>query len=248
MIFESDFNMGVKDIGKNNYIKNRAILEMLENIGAYHSDAAGYGANDIGKTHVVWILAGWKLKVINRPKYGQKIHIKTWGRDMAKAITYRDFEVYNSKKELCAIATSKWVLVNTETGRITRITDEIASKYQPENNSVYKEKEIEKIELPEESEYTKKIEYTTTRRDIDLNGHMHNLYYLDLAYEALPDEVYAKRPYDNVQIQYKKEIKYGEKVICKYAYKNNSHIVAIYDEKEKNLHAVVKLQKNYCNY
>ena len=45
MIFESDFNMGVKDIGKNNYIKNRAILEMLENIGAYHSDAAGYGAN-----------------------------------------------------------------------------------------------------------------------------------------------------------------------------------------------------------
>ena len=78
MIFEKDFNIGVKDIGKNNYIKNRAILEMLENIGAYHSDAAGYGANDIKKTHVVWILAGWKLKVINRPKYGQKIHIKTW--------------------------------------------------------------------------------------------------------------------------------------------------------------------------
>ena len=108
--------------------------------------------------------------------------------------------------------------------------------------------EIEKIELPEESEYTKKIEYTTTRRDIDLNGHMHNLYYLDLAYEALPEDVYEKRPYDNIQIQYKKEIKYGEKVICKYAYKNNNHIVAIYDEKEKKLHAVVKLQKNYCNY
>ncbi len=64
----------------------------------------------------------------------------------------------------------------------------------------------------------KKIEYTTTRRDIDLNGHMHNLYYLDLAYEALPEDVYAKRPYDNIQIQYKKEIKYGEKL---YA---NTHI------------------------
>ena len=50
MIFEHDFCMGIKDIGKDNFIKNRAILEMLEDIGAYHSDLAGYGAmNGIGK-------------------------------------------------------------------------------------------------------------------------------------------------------------------------------------------------------
>ena len=64
---------------------------------------------------------------------------------MSKAITYRDFEIYNEQKELCAIATSKWVLVNTETGRLTRITDEITNKYQPENKSVYPERELEKI-------------------------------------------------------------------------------------------------------
>ena len=44
MVFEQQFKMGIKDIGNNNFIKNRAILEMLENIGAYHSDLAGYGA------------------------------------------------------------------------------------------------------------------------------------------------------------------------------------------------------------
>ena len=106
---------------------------MLEDIGAYHSDLAGYGASDIEKTNVVWILAGWKLDVIKRPKYGQKIHIKTWGRDMSKAVTYRDFELYSNNNELCAIATSKWVLVSTKTGRITKITEEIAHKYMPED-------------------------------------------------------------------------------------------------------------------
>ena len=242
MILERKFKMGIKDIGKNNYIKNRAILEMLENIGSYHSDIAGYGAGDIEKTHVAWILAGWKLNVIKRQKYGEDIDIKTWGRDMSKAITYRDFEIYNEQKELCAIATSKWVLVNTETGRLTRITDEITNKYQPENKSVYPERELEKIELPPENEYTNQVEYTVTRRDIDINGHMHNLYYLDLAYEALPDKVYNKRPYDSVQIQYKKEIKYGEKVICKYANYNDSHIVAIYSKDEKKLHTSIKLK------
>ena len=117
MVFEQQFKMGIKDIGNNNFIKNRAILEMLENIGAYHSDLAGYGAGDIEKTHVAWILAGWKLNVIKRPKYGQTINIKTWGRDMSRATTYRDFEVFNEQGKLCAIATSKWVLVNTKTGK-----------------------------------------------------------------------------------------------------------------------------------
>lgn len=242
MIFEHDFCMGIKDIGKDNFIKNRAILEMLEDIGAYHSDLAGYGASDIEKTNVVWILAGWKLDVIKRPKYGQKIHIKTWGRDMSKAVTYRDFELYSNNNELCAIATSKWVLVSTKTGRITKITEEIAHKYMPEDKSVYDKKEIEKIDLPEESEYTKKIKYAVNRRDIDINGHMHNLYYLDLAYEALPDEIYNKRPFDYVRITYKKEIKLGEKVNCKYVEQDGKYVIVIKSEDETVIHAIVELQ------
>ena len=39
-----------------------------------------------------------------------------------------------------------------------------------------------------------------------------------------------------------KKIKYGENVICKYAYYNDYHVVAIYTEDEKNLHAIVKLK------
>ena len=131
---------------------------------------------------------------------------------------------------------------NLQTLTYSQITEEIAHKYMPEDKSVYDKKEIEKIDLPEESEYTKKIKYAVNRRDIDINGHMHNLYYLDLAYEALPEEVYNQRPYDSVQIQYKKEIKYGENVICKYAYYNDYHVVAIYTADEKNLHAIVKLK------
>ncbi len=241
MIFEYDFRMGIKDIGKGNFIKNKSILEMLENIGSYHSDFAGYGAADIEKTRVVWILMGWKLNVINRPKYGQTIHVKTWGRDMLKAFTYRDFEVFDDSGNLCAIATSKWVLMNVDTGKITRITDDIADKYKIEDRSIFPNREIEKILLPYEEEYTAAKEYVVTRRDIDINGHMHNLYYLDLAYEVLPEDVYKNRPYNNIQIQYKKEIKYNEKVICKYAFLNKRNVVTIYGEDEKTVHAVIEI-------
>ena len=54
---------------------------------------------------------------------------------------------------------------------------------------------------------------------------MHNLYYLDLAYEAMPEEVYNKRPFNEIEIMYKKEIKLKDTVICKYSYENDKHII-----------------------
>ena len=71
MIYTEKVKTALKDIGKDNKIKNRAILEILENVASYHSDLVGYGANDIGKTILSWILLDWKLEVLNRPKYGQ---------------------------------------------------------------------------------------------------------------------------------------------------------------------------------
>ena len=70
---------------------------------------------------------------------------------------------------------------------------------------------------------------------------MHNLYYLDLAYEALPEDVYNNRPYDNVRIMYKKEIKLGDTVICKYSNENDKHIVVITDKNEA-IHAIIEME------
>ena len=239
MIFECDFKSGVKDIGKNNLIKNKSILEMFENIGGYHSDLAGFGANDIQATKLAWILLGWKLQVIKRPKYGQAIHVKTWGRDLSRIHTYRDFEMYNEKGELSAIATSKWALLNIETNKLTKLTDEIMAHYELEDTSVFQDRQLEKIELPDT--YSNEIEYKITRRDIDINGHMHNLYYLDIAYEALPEDVYQMRPFNEVQIQYKKEIKLGDIVKCQYALYNGKHTISIYSNDKNILHAIITL-------
>ena len=239
MIYKEKFKMGLKDIGKENKIKNRAILEYLENIGSYHSDLAGFGANDTQRTKVTWILLDWKLKVLDRPKYGEILEIHTWGREMCKFFTYRDFEIYNCKGELCAIATSKWALVNIENGKLERITENVIDIYKPEEKNVFFEEKLDKLKEPEE--YISYINYDVKRKDIDLNKHMHNLYYLDLAYEALPDNIYEQKTFDNVRIMYKKEIKLGENVICKYAKKDNKHIIVVKSEEGKNLNAIIEL-------
>ena len=71
---------------------------------------------------------------------------------------------------------------------------------------------------------------------------MNHLYYLDLAYEALPEDIYDQRPFDEIRIMYKKEIKLGDTVVCKYSYENDKHIVVIQSEDEKTLHAIIELK------
>lgn len=240
MIYTEKFKIPLKDIGKDNKIKNRAVLEILENVACYHSDLVGYGVNNIKETKVTWILLDWKLKVINRPTYGQVLTVNTWGKGMNKFFTYRDYEIYDSNNNLCAIATSKWVLIDTERGEMSRLTENIIKAYNPEEKNVFKEENLEKVKIPEK--FTHKIKYKVIRKDIDINNHMHNLYYLDLAYEALPDEIYNKRPFDYVRITYKKEIKLGEKVNCKYVEQDGKYIIAIKSEDETVIHAIVELQ------
>lgn len=205
MIFVENFKMGLSDIEKDNKIKNIAILKMLENIGSYHSDIAGYGTNDIPIKKLSWILLDWKLKVIKRPTYGENLEIHTWARVANKFFTYRDFEIYDGNKNLCAIATSKWTLVNIEEGKMSKITEDVINSYKPEEKEVFEEEKLEKLQEPKE--FISNITYTVKRKDIDINKHMHNLYYLDLAYEALPEDVYNTNIFDNVRIMYKKEIK-----------------------------------------
>lgn len=240
MIYEEKFKIGLKDIWKKNEVSNKAILEYLENTASYHSDNVGYGVNTSDITHLTWLLLDWKVKVIKRPKYGQTLNIHTWSRYIIKCYAYRDFEVYDDNNNLCVIASSKWLLINNQTKKIAKVEKELADKYKSElDKCVFQETEIEKLKEPKN--YINSIIYQIQRKDIDVIGHMHNLYYLDLAYEALPEKIYNQRPFDEIRIMYKKEIKLGNTVVCKYACEENKHIVVIQSGDEKTLHAIIEL-------
>ena len=240
MIVEQDYRIKLSEIGKENKITNKAILGDLEDIGGIHSNIAGYGILDIPQTKLSWVLLDWKLKIIRRPKYSEKIKIKTWSKNAIKFYTYRDFEVYDENGQVIAIATSKWVLLDIDKGKIVKISDEVLNKYEPElEKSVFDISEIEKLQEPEN--YISEVEYTVKKSDIDVNNHMHNLNYLELANEALPEDVYNEQELNNVRINYKKEIKLGETVKCKYSFENNTHIIVIKSKDEKVIHAIIKL-------
>lgn len=237
-ILEHNFNLSIRDIDKNTYLTNKAILGFLEDIGGYHSNIAGFGLKDIENTKISWVLLHWKLQVLKKIKYSDFIKVKTWSSGSMRACCFRDFEIYNEQGELCAIATSKWTVIHLEKG-LMRLTDDILNKYESEEKRVFDSFNFDKLKEPET--YSSIFEYTVQRRDIDINNHMHNLCYLDLAYEALPKEVYENTFFDNVEIMYKSSALLGDTLKCFYSYNNDCHFVTIKSYDKKTLHAIIKL-------
>ena len=143
MIYKEKFKIGLKDVWAKDEVSNIAILEYLEDIAAYHSDSVGIGINTTKETHLNWLLLDWELEVLKRPKYGQVLDIHTWSRGIEKFYAFRDFEVYDEENNLCAIATSKWLLVDSKTEKIARVELEMANRYQSETEkAVFKDKKI----------------------------------------------------------------------------------------------------------
>lgn len=240
MKFEREYYVGIKDIGLDGKMSNYGMLSVLEEIASLHSETVGYGVNDIQTKKKVWLLMDWKLQVLERPNYGDKIKVKTWARPNAKRpfSTYRDFEVFEGEKRI-AIATSKWILFDLETNKISKITDDIIELYKPENEKVFEENEIEK--LKEVEILNKYINYEVKRADIDVNKHMHNLNYLKLAYEALPENVYYSEEKNKVRIMYKHQILLGDKVKCYYNNIENKDIITVKSQDDSILHAIIEL-------
>lgn len=237
--YEQEFDLTIRDINSNLELSNKGILSFFEDIGGFQSNKAGLGIKNIEQTRLSWILLHWKIKVLKNIKYdGNPVKVRTWSRGIKKACCMRDFELYDSNNKLCVIGTSKWTLIHFDKG-IVRLTDDLVHKYIYDPKSVFGD-DFEFKKIVEPDNYSSIYEYTISRRDIDINNHMHNTYYLDLAYEALPKDVYENNTFNNFEIMYKTSALLGEKLKCFYSFVNSEHFVTIKSEDESKLHAIIK--------
>ena len=80
--------------------------------------------------------------------------------------------------------------------------------------------------------------YKVERRDMDINGHMHNLNYLDLIAELMDFD----EEFDKFRIIYKKEIKYGQDV-CVLRKDKVDSIQFLIKDKDNVVHSIIECKK-----
>lgn len=209
---------------------HQGLLRILQEAAAIASDEVGYGLKDIPHTGVHWILTGWRVELKKRPYWRAPLRVETWPRTMDGFVSDRDFIAW-SGNEAAARGTSRWILMDIHTGKVTRVTDAVRTAYKDQMDA----REL----FPDESLHSSgrtpggtpaAFEIVVGRRDIDTNFHVNNLHYLDYAVEALPQEVYENFP-DTVEIAFRRQILLGTPIRCLYTLtEDGKHQVEIQSE------------------
>lgn len=205
MIFERKHKIGIDEVNKKFKMTNESMVTLFQNLASFNSDLVGFGVYDLPKTGKTWVVVDWKLRVLRRPRYGEDIMVRTWGRNTKGLVSFRDFEM-RSDNELCAVATSKWMLIDLATRKPVEITDDIKNLYgEHKEFEVFIDEEFEKV-APLES-YDKEIKINIRKSDLDFNNHVNNIKYFDYINELSENKVY-----NDVRIAYLKEIKENEDI------------------------------------
>ena len=240
MVVSQKFYIGYRDVDCNLKMKNNAVLDLFQEMAGIHAAKCGQGT---GQIDTAWVLTGYKVNILKRPCYGETVEAITWAREIKGITSCREFELKNKDGELLVCAVSNWAHVNIADKKLVKIDEEVAAAYglEPDKTN-FNESRLKRINELDNYEYAK--EYDVDWDWIDCNNHMNNTYYTVAAEMTLPEEIKIRNDYSGLEIMYKKEIKYKDKIKCLYAELDDSYVVSIKNEDLSELHAIVKLTKN----
>lgn len=239
MIVQKDFYVGFRMVDEKLRLKSGELLNFFTDIAGIHSESVGY---KFGEGDTRWLLVGYSVKIFDKPKYTQEVTFKTWSRDYSSAFAIREFEVLSDTGVVLAIAMCHFVKYNIVTERLEKITDDGMNGYVSERNkSNFNFEKLRRFVEPDgyDGEYHFEVDW----RWIDLNRHLNNSHYVDLAERIVLDIYGVDVGACNFDVTYKAQVREGTKLKCQYRELEDSYVVSIKSADGKTLHGAVTFFK-----
>lgn len=185
----------------------------LLNCAGIHAAERGFGIAELNENHYTWVLSRLAVEMEEVPRAYEKFSIRTWVENVYRLFTDRNFEIVNAAGKPIGYARSIWAMISMETRKPADllalhgggITDYICDKECP----------IEKAGRVKVNEAEPVARYTAKYGDIDLNGHVNSVKYIEHALNLFPLEMFREKNLRRFEVAYVAESYYGD-TLCFY--------------------------------
>lgn len=185
----------------------------LLNCAGIHAAERGFGIAELNENHYTWVLSRLAVEMEEMPRAYEKFSIRTWVENVYRLFTDRNFEIVNAAGKPIGYARSIWAMISMETRKPADllalhgggITDYICDKECP----------IEKAGRVKVNEAEPVARYTAKYGDIDLNGHVNSVKYIEHALNLFPLKMFREKNLRRFEVAYVAESYYGD-TLCFY--------------------------------
>lgn len=187
------------------------VCNYLQEAAGLNAEALAFSKSDFEAAgeNISWVLTRLKVRIARFPKWEEKVSILTFPRGGRRIVAYRDFVLTGADGVELGRATSEWMLIDLASRKIVAIPDGVFAAANTVREPVFGEEPFAKLRWDCKAESPDALAFRARRGDIDLNGHVNNVHYVEWLMEGRPE---AAGPCHEIDIVFKSETLAGEEV------------------------------------
>lgn len=174
----------------------------LLNAADFHSNDRGYGVNYLNSVNKTWVLSRLSVELDKIPAIYEDFVVETWIDSVIRYFTNRNFKITNKDGYVYGYGKSIWAMIDTTTRQpvdILKTSNETISEYL-ETDYANPIKKSSRVKLDDDLKLQQSI--LTTYSDIDINGHVNSIKYIEHILDLFLIEYYKKYRIKRFDIAY----------------------------------------------
>lgn len=180
----------------------------LLNCAGFHASERGFGIAMLNENHYTWVLSRLAIELYDMPRQYEEFSIQTWVENVYRLFTDRNFAITDKSGKTLGYARSVWAMINLSDRKPAdllslhggSITDYICDKECP----------IEKPSRIKVTTDTPVATRSTRYSDIDINGHVNSIKYIEHILDLFPIEQFQTYAIQRFEMAYVAESYYGD--------------------------------------
>ena len=159
--------------------------------------------------NISWVLTRLKVRMSRFPKWGETVSILTFPRGGRRIVAWRDFVLSGANGEEIGRATSEWMLIDLQSRKVVAIPESVFDAADTVRGPVFGDEPFAKLRWDCRETSADALVFRARRGDIDLNGHVNNVHYVEWLLEGRPA---AAGSCNELEIVFKSETLAGDEV------------------------------------
>ena len=188
-----------------------SVCNWLQEAASLNAETLAFSKSDFEAAgeNISWVLTRLKVRIARFPKWEEKVSILTFPRGGRRIVAYRDFVLTGADGDELGRATSEWMLIDLASRKIVAIPDGVFAAANTVREPVFGDEPFAKLRWDCKAASPEALAFRARRGDIDLNGHVNNVHYVEWLMEGRPE---AAGPCHEIDIVFKSETLAGEEV------------------------------------
>ena len=205
-VYSQELRLRNKDVNLYRRLRTATLFELLQEASIRHTEELGMGRSMTLDRGLLWMVTLQRAAIMRMPEYDERIRLETWPGETMHLLFPRYYRVLDVDGGTLVSASALWALVDQETRRMV-----FPDRFGVHVEGMVTGHEIDLPNPPRRAEGGVTGCFTVPYSYLDLNGHMNNTRYFELAEDRI-DAASAGRPLCEVQVEYSSEACMGDRM------------------------------------